>query len=102
MLELILSKQDQSTNHGAPSLDEIARQGARQLLAKALQEEVKEYLNSTAHERDHKGHRQVVRNGFRQGKNPAHGNRRNQAQSSQGKRPQRGAKFFPLKYSPGI
>ena len=64
MLELILSKQDQSTNHGAPSLDEIARQGARQLLAKALQEEVKEYLNSTAHERDHKGHRQVVRNGL--------------------------------------
>jgi len=46
----------------AKSLDEIARDGARQMLMKALEDEVATYLQQHA-ERDAEGHRLVVRNG---------------------------------------
>ncbi len=44
-------------------LDEIVRDGARQMLAAALQAEVAAYIDQYAHERDERGHRLVVRNG---------------------------------------
>ncbi len=44
-------------------LDEIARQGARRMLAEALEAEVQDYLDATGGERDEQGHALVVRNG---------------------------------------
>jgi transposase-like protein len=45
------------------TLDELARQGARQMIALALQLEVAEYIETYAHLRDEAGQRLVVRNG---------------------------------------
>ena len=47
-------------------LDEIAREGARRMLAEALQAEVDAYIAQHAGERDEHGHRLVVRNGSHQ------------------------------------
>ena len=44
-------------------LEEIARRGARQMLAQALEAEVAEFLEEHADKRDQNGHRMVVRNG---------------------------------------
>ena len=44
-------------------LDEIARQGAQQMLATALEAEVAAYLATHRGDRDERGHRRVVRNG---------------------------------------
>ena len=44
-------------------LDEIARQGARQMLAHALEAEVDAYLDSAKDQRDEDGRALVVRNG---------------------------------------
>ncbi len=44
-------------------LHERARQGARQMITEALEEEVREYLERYAGVRDAAGHRMVVRNG---------------------------------------
>jgi putative transposase len=54
---------EQANEHTAFTLDELARQGARQMLAWALQMEVAEYVSAHAHLRDEAGHRLVVRNG---------------------------------------
>ena len=48
---------------GGSLLDEIVRDGARQMLAAALQAEVTAYIESFAGEVDENGHRLVVRNG---------------------------------------
>jgi Transposase, Mutator family len=45
-------------------LDEIARRGARQMLAQALQAEVQAYLQAAEAERDDRGRALVVRNGY--------------------------------------
>jgi putative transposase len=45
------------------SLDELAREGARRMLAAALEAEVDDYLAACAAERDERGRRLVVRNG---------------------------------------
>lgn len=45
------------------SLDEIAREGARRLLVRALDLEVEDYIQRNIHEADGNGHRLVVRNG---------------------------------------
>ena len=45
------------------SLDEIAREGARRMLAVALQAEVEEYIQKAKQARDDQGHALVVRNG---------------------------------------
>lgn len=45
------------------SLDEIAREGARRMLAQALNLEVEDYIESHKNEVDENGHRLVVRNG---------------------------------------
>jgi hypothetical protein len=44
-------------------IDQIVRDGARQMLAAALQAEVAAYVDQFAHLRDAEGHRLVVRNG---------------------------------------
>ncbi|MBA3474879.1 MAG: transposase, partial [Rubrobacter sp.] len=44
-------------------LDEIARQGAKKMLAQALQAEVEAYLRAAEGERDEQGQALVVRNG---------------------------------------
>src|SRR6185437_13180608 len=47
----------------AAGLDEIVREGARRMLAAALEEEVAAYYAAYAGERDEDGRRLVVRNG---------------------------------------
>jgi len=54
---------------GSSSLiDEIVREGARRMLAEALQAEVEAYIAAHAAERDENGRRLVVRNGYHQGR----------------------------------
>jgi transposase-like protein len=55
--------QEQTSTHVAPTLDELAREGARRMLAAALELEVAEYVAHHAEQRDAEGHRLVVRNG---------------------------------------
>jgi hypothetical protein len=47
-------------------IDEIVREGARRMLAEALQAEVDAYIAAFRDERDENGHRLVVRNGTHQ------------------------------------
>ena len=47
-------------------IDEIVREGARRMLAEALQAEVDAYIAAFAAERDENGRRLVVRNGSHQ------------------------------------
>ena len=49
---------------GASLLDEIVRDGARKMLAAALQAEVAAYIEAHADQVDEHGHRLVVRNGY--------------------------------------
>lgn len=51
-----------STESGS-LIDEIVREGARRMLAAALEAEVNQYITELAAERDGHGHRPVVRNG---------------------------------------
>src|SRR3954449_6209495 len=46
-----------------PSLDALAREGARRMIAAALEAEVADYIDGFAGELDEDGHRLVVRNG---------------------------------------
>jgi transposase-like protein len=57
--------QDETTREQLSlDLDEIARQGAKKMLAQALQAEVDAYLKAAQGERDEHGHALVVRNGY--------------------------------------
>ena len=49
---------------GGSLLDELVRDGARQMLAAALQAEVAAYVEAHADQFDADGHRLVVRNGY--------------------------------------
>src|SRR5258708_9724174 len=49
---------------GGSLLDEIVRDGARAMLAAALQAEVAAYIDAHVGEVDEKGYRLVVRNGY--------------------------------------
>jgi putative transposase len=51
---------------GGSLLDEIVRDGARAMLATALQAEVAAYIDAHGGEVDENGYRLVVRNGFHQ------------------------------------
>jgi transposase-like protein len=51
---------------GSSLIDEIVREGARRMLAEALQAEVEAYLAQFSAERDERGRRLVVRNGSHQ------------------------------------
>jgi putative transposase len=60
---------DASNENGAAGgslLDEIVRDGARAMLAAALQAEVAAYIDAHLGEVDERGHRLVLRNGFHQ------------------------------------
>ena len=63
MLRLVekTDAREEGNEHG--SLDELAREGARRMLVKALEAEVAGYLERHADERDASGHALVVRNG---------------------------------------
>ncbi len=47
-------------------IDDIVREGARRMLAAALEAEVNAYIAELADQRDERGHRLVVRNGYHQ------------------------------------
>jgi len=49
----------------ALTLEQIAREGARRALQKAIEDEVAEYINAHQDHRDEAGHRLVVRNGHK-------------------------------------
>ncbi|CAL9406508.1 IS256 family transposase [Streptomyces cellulosae] len=59
---LSVVNEDGSTATGS-LIDEIVREGARRMLAAALEAEVDQYIAELAAERDERGHRLVVRNG---------------------------------------
>src|SRR5258705_13860294 len=63
------SRDDHAVGGGdAPTslIDQIVRDGARRMLAEALQAEVEAYIARFADEGDERGHRLVVRNGSHQ------------------------------------
>jgi putative transposase len=67
----VVQEESQSNEHalaavGGSLLDELARDGARQMLAAALLAEVAAYVEAHRDEVDEQGHRLVVRNGFHQ------------------------------------
>jgi transposase-like protein len=57
---------EQEVEYTHATLDDLARQGARQMIALALQLEVSDYVDRHASQRDEQGHRLVVRNGSAQ------------------------------------
>ena len=57
------SANDNDGGAGRSLLDEIVRDGARQMLAAALKAEVAAYIDAHCHLVDEDGHRLVVRNG---------------------------------------
>jgi putative transposase len=57
---------DNTESSGTSLLDEIVRDGARRMLAAALQAEVSAYIEAHADDLDSDGHRLVVRNGSHQ------------------------------------
>jgi putative transposase len=66
---LTLVHDDDASNAGVADggrslIDEIVREGARQMLAAALAAEVAAYIDQFADQLDEQGHRLVVRNGF--------------------------------------
>jgi len=63
MLELITSEAAGTAQEVSESLDELAREGARRMIATALKAEVEEYLQKHGHLRNEKGHALAVRNG---------------------------------------
>src|SRR5690625_6228653 len=69
MLQVVHSTENVSVSNagdGGSLLDEIVREGARQMLAAALQAEVAAYIEAHADQLDADGHRLVVRNGYHQ------------------------------------
>jgi hypothetical protein len=55
---------DQRRAEAAIGLDEIVREGARRMLALALEAKADADVAAVADERDKQGHRVVVRNGY--------------------------------------
>jgi putative transposase len=68
----VVHDQDSSNENGTAGgslLDEIVRDGARQMLAAALQAEVAAYIDAHVGEVDENGYRLVVRNGYHHERN---------------------------------
>ena len=61
-----LAGDDRPADGSSSLIDEIVREGARRMLAEALQAEVDAYITRFAAERDENGHHLVVRNGSRE------------------------------------
>src|SRR4051812_10340148 len=57
---------DEGSSAGSSLIDQLVREGARRMLAEALQAEVDAYIAAFAGERDEDGRRLVVRNGHHQ------------------------------------
>ncbi len=66
MLTVVPDPAGRDSSAPAPLIDEIVREGARRMLAEALQAEVDAYIAAFAAERDGNGRRLVVRNGYHQ------------------------------------
>jgi transposase-like protein len=64
MLKLVHDAEASNENVAGSLLDEIVRDGARAMLAAALQAEVAAYIDAHADQLDENGHRLVVRNGY--------------------------------------
>src|ERR671938_1024940 len=60
---LTVVAEDGARREGVSLLDEVVREGARRMLAAALEAEVDAYLAELADQRDERGRRLVVRNG---------------------------------------
>ena len=71
-------------------LDEIARQGARRMLAEALEAEVEAYIEAARGERDEQGHALVVRNGYAREREVLLGAGAVEVRGSEGQRPSGG------------
>ena len=65
MLKVVHDAEASNESAGGSMLDEIVRDGARQMLAAALQAEVAAYIEAFADQVDEQGRRLVVRNGSR-------------------------------------
>lgn len=63
MYELITNDAEGTAPEVTQSLDELAREGARRMIAKALKLEVDEHIEKLSHLRNERGHALVVRNG---------------------------------------
>ncbi len=63
---LTVVNEDGSAHDGSSLIDEIVREGARRMLAAALEAEVNSYIAELADQRDENGRRLVVRNGYHQ------------------------------------
>jgi putative transposase len=63
MFKLTTDDTEGQTPEIAQTLDELAREGARRMIAAALEAEVAEYVEALRHHRDENGHALVVRNG---------------------------------------
>ncbi len=63
MLKVVQEEHESNESAGGSLLDEIVRDGARQMLAAALQAEVAAYIEAFRDELDERGRRLVVRNG---------------------------------------
>jgi putative transposase len=63
MFKLTTDDAEGQTPEITQSLDELAREGARRMIAAALEAEVTQYVEVLCHHRDEKGHALVVRNG---------------------------------------
>lgn len=59
-----IHQDDEAREESMLDLDEIARAGARRMLACALEAEVEAYVEAARGERDEQGHALVVRNGY--------------------------------------
>jgi len=66
MLTVVPDPAGRDSSAPASLIDEIVREGARRMLAEALQAEVDAYIAAFAAERDGNGRRLVVRNGYHQ------------------------------------
>jgi transposase-like protein len=64
MLTVVPDPAGRDSSAPASLIDEIVREGARRMLAEALQAEVDAYIAAFAAERDENGRRLVVRNGY--------------------------------------
>jgi len=63
MFKLTTDDTEGQTPEITQSLDELAREGARRMIAAALEAEVAQYVEGLRHHRDENGHALVVRNG---------------------------------------
>ena len=73
MLKVVQDAEASNEPAGGSLLDEIVRDGARQMLAAALQAEMSAYVEAFADEVDEDGRRLVVRNGHHQARGGDHG-----------------------------